>query len=196
MIKMILAIGHLNYDAFLERVLEMAQAHPEQMGGMKLPPFSAKMLKMLPAHKKNEMLSQAINGSKEKVLPQAEMMLSRFLGPVRLKDLDIQCEKNGQDEMTVMAEFAEYDSNFLIDNLLPRYYTEQTARQMLGDDYTGSCELNAVQTYMKQQDYKQRQFLLAKSMSVNKVYLMQMLERGVAMSGIELRMNNIRFMVK
>lgn len=196
MIKIILAVGHLNYDAFLERVLEMAKDHPEQTGGMKLPPFSAKMLKMLPAHKKNEMLAQAMNGSKDKVLPQAEMLLSRFLGPVRLKDMDIQCEKTGQEELTVMAEFAEYDSHFLIDNLLPRYYTEQTARQMLGEDYTGSCELSAVQSFMKQQDYKQRQFLLAKSMSVNKVYLMQMLERGAAMNGIELRMNNIRLMVK
>lgn len=196
MIKIILAIGHINYDEFLERILQMAKEHPEQMGGMKLPPFSDKMLKMLPTHKKNEMLAQAVNGSKEKVLPQAEMMLSRFLGPIRLKDLEIQCEKHGQDVLTVMAEFAEYDSNYLIDNLLPRYYSEQTARQMLGENYTGSCDLNAVQYYMKQQDFKQRQFLLAKSMSANKQYLMQMLERGANMSGIELRMNNIRFMVK
>ncbi|MGN0203126.1 MAG: hypothetical protein ACI4BB_01190, partial [Coprococcus sp.] len=72
MIKVILAIGHINYDEFLDRVLEMAKQHPEQLGGMKLPPFSGKMLKMIPAHKKNEMLAQAMNGSKDKILPQAE----------------------------------------------------------------------------------------------------------------------------
>ena len=53
MIKMILAIGHINYDKFLNNMLEMAKQHPEQMGGMKLPPFTAQMIKMLPARKKN-----------------------------------------------------------------------------------------------------------------------------------------------
>lgn len=45
MIKMILAIGHINYDKFLNNMLEMAKQHPEQMGGMKLPPFTAQMIK-------------------------------------------------------------------------------------------------------------------------------------------------------
>lgn len=196
MIKVILAIGHINYDVFLERVLEMAKEHPEQMGGMKLPPFSGKMLKMIPAHKKNEMIAQAVNSSREKIMPQAEMMLSRFLGPVRLKNLEIQCEKHGQDIVTVTAEFAEYDSDYLIGHLLPLYYLEQSAPQMLGPDYTGSYELGAVQSYMRQQDQKGRQFLLAKSLSANKQYLMQMLERGANTNNIELRMNNIRLMVK
>lgn len=66
MIKVILAMGHVNYDLFLERVLEMAKQHPEQLGGMKLPPLSGKMLKMLPAQQKNAMLAQAVNSSKEK----------------------------------------------------------------------------------------------------------------------------------
>ena len=196
MIKVILAIGHINYDVFLERVLEIAKEHPEQMGGMKLPPFSGKMLKMIPAHKKNEMIAQAVNSSREKIMPQAEMMLSRFLGPVRLKNLEIQCEKHGQDIVTVTAEFAEYDSDYLIGHLLPLYYSEQSAPQMLGPDYTGSYELGDVQSYMRQQDPKGRQFLLAKSLSANKQYLMQMLERGANTNNIELRMNNIRLMVK
>ena len=59
MIKMILAIGHINYDKFLNNMLEMAKQHPEQMGGMKLPPFTAQMIKLLPARKKNEMVAQA-----------------------------------------------------------------------------------------------------------------------------------------
>lgn len=35
MIKMILAIGHINYDKLLNNMLEMAKQHPEQMGGVK-----------------------------------------------------------------------------------------------------------------------------------------------------------------
>lgn len=196
MIKAILSIGHINYDAFLERVLEMAKEHPEQLGGMKLPPFSARMLKMIPAHKKNEMLAQAINSSKDKVLPQAEMMLSAILGPVRLKDLDISCESGGPDEVTVMLELAEYNSYYLIDNVLPRYYSEYTAPQVLGENYHGSFDLGTVQNYMKQQDPKTCQLLIARSMSVNRSYLMQLLQNGAAASGIELKMNNIRLMVK
>lgn len=196
MIKVILAVGHINYDEFLERVLEMAKQHPEQLGGMKLPPFTGKMLKMIPDHKKNEMLAQAMNGSKDKILPQAEMILSRFLGPVRLKDLEIGCESGGPDEVTVTLEFAEYNSYYLIDSVLPMYYSEYTAPQVLGGNYHGSFELGAVQNYMKQQDPKTCQLLIAKSMSVNRSYLMQMLQNGAAANGIELKMNNIRFMIK
>lgn len=196
MIKIILAIGHINYDVFLENVLEMAKQHPEQLGGMKLPPFSDKMLKMLPTQKKNEMLAQAVNGSRDKILPQMEMMAARFLGPVRLKDMEITCETQGRDMVTVMLEIAEIDSSYIIDNILPAYYSENEAPRMLGDSYSGSYELGAVQFYMKQQDRKTQQLLVAKSMSVNRELLMQMMEQGAAANGIELRMNNIRFMVK
>lgn len=124
------------------------------------------------------------------------MMLSRFLGPIRLRDMEIGCEKNSQDEVTVMLEFAEYNAFYLIDHILPLYYSEQTAPQMLGDNYRGSFELSAVQDYMKQSDPKVCQLLIAKSMSANRPYLMQMIERGASASGIELGMNNIRIMVK
>ena len=91
MIKMILAIGHINYDKFLNNMLEMAKQHPEQMGGMKLPPFTAQMIKMLPARKKNEMVAQALNSSKGKVEPQIEQLLAPITGPIQLKNFDIQC---------------------------------------------------------------------------------------------------------
>lgn len=196
MIKAILTISKINYDEFLERVLEMAKQHPEQLGGMKLPPFSGKMLRMVPQNKKNEMLAQAVNGSKDRILPQAEMMMSRFIGPVRLKDMEITCEKRGPVAVTVMIEIAEYDRYHLIDYILPMYYSEQSAPLMLGDDYAGSTELSAVQNYMKQQDFKKCQFLIARSMSVNREQIMRMLERGASANGMELRMDNIRLMVK
>ena len=84
MIKMILAIGHINYDKFLNNMLEIAKQHPEQMGGMKLPPFTAQMIKMLPARKKNEMVAQALNSSKGKVEPQIEQLLAPITGPIQL----------------------------------------------------------------------------------------------------------------
>ena len=107
MIKMILAIGHINYDKFLNNMLEMAKQHPEQMGGMKLPPFTAQMIKMLPARKKNEMVAQALNSSKGKVEPQIEQLLAPITGPIQLKNFDIQCGgKRDADEVTLTVEFA------------------------------------------------------------------------------------------
>ena len=122
MIKMILAIGHINYDKFLNNMLEMAKQHPEQMGGMKLPPFTAQMIKMLPARKKNEMVAQALNSSKGKVEPQIEQLLAPITGPIQLKNFDIQCGgKRDADEVTLTVEFAGYDCGyFLVRNIMDR----------------------------------------------------------------------------
>ena len=110
MIKMILAIGHINYDKLLNNMLEMAKQHPEQMGGVKLPPFTGQMLKMLPARKKNEMVAQALNSNKGKVEPQIEQLLAPITGPIQLKNFDIQCGgKRDVDEVTLTVEFAGYD---------------------------------------------------------------------------------------
>lgn len=120
MIKMILIIGHINYDKFLNNMLEMAKQHPEQMGGMKLPPFTAQMIKMLPARKKNEMVAQALNRSKGKVEPQIEQLLAPITGPIQLKNFDIQCGgKRDADEVTLTVEFAGYDCGYVVDHILP-----------------------------------------------------------------------------
>ena len=168
MIKMILAIGHINYDKFLNNMLEMAKQHPEQMGGMKLPPFTAQMIKMLPARKKNEMVAQALNSSKGKVEPQIEQLLAPITGPIQLKNFDIQCGgKRDADEVTLTVEFAGYDCGYVADHILPFYYMEATAPAFLGPEYNGPTDLASVQAYIKAQDYKKAQFLIAKSMSVN-----------------------------
>lgn len=196
MMKIVLAIGQINYDAFLENMLKAVKDHPEQLGGVKLPPFSGKLLKMIPAHKKNEMLAQAINDNKDKMLAQAETMLAPYTGPVKLNNLEIGCEKDGRDKMTVTLELSGYDLHYLIDHLLPKYYSEQTAPFMLGEDYSGSYELSVVSDYMKQQEPKQCQLLFAKSLSANRPYLIYLLENGARSRDIELTVNTIRFMVK
>ena len=147
MIKMILAIGHINYDKLLNNMLEMAKQHPEQMGGVKLPPFTGQMLKMLPARKKNEMVAQALNSNKGKVEPQIEQLLAPITGPIQLKNFDIQCgDKRDVDEVTLTVEFAGYDCGYVADHILPYYYAEVTAQAFLGEDYSGPTDLASVQS--------------------------------------------------
>ena len=188
MIKMILAIGHINYDKFLNNMLEMAKQHPEQMGGMKLPPFTTQMIKLLPARKKNEMVAQALNSSKGKVEPQIEQLLAPITGPIQLKNFDIQCGgKRDADEVTLTVEFAGYDCGYVADHILPAF---------LGPEYNGPTDLASVQAYIKAQDYKKAQFLIAKSMSVNKAYIMNLLQDKAKLAEIELQVNNLRLMIK
>ena len=197
MIKMILAIGHINYDKLLNNMLEMAKQHPEQMGGVKLPPFTGQMLKMLPARKKNEMVAQALNSNKGKVEPQIEQLLAPITGPIQLKNFDIQCGgKRDVDEVTLTVEFAGYDCGYVADHILPYYYTEITEQAFLGEDYSGPTNLASVQSYIKAQDYKKAQFLIAKSMSVNKAYIMNLLQDKAKLAEIELQVNNLRLMIK
>ena len=197
MIKMILAIGHINYDKLLNNMLEMAKQHPEQMGGVKLPPFTGQMLKMLPARKKNEMVAQALNSNKGKVEPQIEQLLAPITGPIQLKNFDIQCGgKRDVDEVTLTVEFAGYDCGYVADHILPYYYAEVTAPAFLGEDYSGPTDLASVQSYIKAQDYKKAQFLIAKSMSVNKAYIMNLLQDKAKLAEIELQVNNLRLMMK
>lgn len=178
-------------------MLEMAKQHPEQMGGMKLPPFTTQMIKMLPARKKNEMVAQALNSSKGKVEPQIEQLLAPITGPIQLKNFDIQCGgKRDADEVTLTVEFAGYDCGYVVDHILPFYYMEATAPAFLGPEYNGPTDLASVQAYIKAQDYKKAQFLIAKSMSVNKAYIMNLLQDKAKLAEIELQVNNLRLMIK
>ena len=164
MIKMILAIGHINYDKFLNNMLEIAKQHPEQMGGMKLPPFTAQMIKMLPARKKNEMVAQALNSSKGKVEPQIEQLLAPITGPIQLKNFDIQCGgKRDADEVTLTVEFAGYDCGYVADHILPFYYMEATAPAFLGPEYNGPTDLRLCRLILRLRIIRKHSSLLQRA---------------------------------
>ena len=84
----------------------------------------------------------------------------------------------------------------MADHILPYYYAEVTAPAFLGEDYSGPTDLSSVQSYIKAQDYKKAQFLIAKSMSVNKAYIMNLLQDKAKLAEIELQVNNLRLMIK
>ena len=129
--------------------------------------------------------------------PQTEQLLAPITGPIQLKNFDIQCgSKRDADEVTLTVEFAGYDCGYVADHILPFYYLEATAPAFLGPEYNGPTDLASVQAYIKAQDYKKAQFLIAKSMSVNKAYIMNLLQDKAKLAEIELQVNNLRLMIK
>ncbi len=196
MIKIILQIASINYDAFLEQILAQAKEHPEMLGGMKLPPFSDKIIKMIPAQQKNEMMAKMANDHKSEVIPKAEALLASVLGNAQIYDMNVFCNRQGLDAIVAEIEIRYFDQDVFIDRMLPRYYHEASAQQILGDAYDGRSDLAAVQQVMHAQEPKKKELMCAKSMSANKQFLMETMEQAAASKDVQLKINALRLMVK
>ena len=196
MIKIILQIASINYDAFLEQILAQAKEHPEMLGGMKLPPFSDKIIKMIPARQKNEMMAKMANDHKSEVIPKAEALLASVLGNAQIYDMNVYCNGQGLDAIVAEIEIRYFDQDVFIDRMLPRYYHEASAQQILGDVYDGRSDLASVQQIMHAQDPKRKELMCAKSMSANKQFLIETMEQAAATKDVQLKINALRFMVK
>jgi len=196
MIKIILQIASINYDQFLESVLEKAKEHPEMLGGMKLPPFSDKLIRMIPVQQKNEMMAKMANEHKGEVIPKAEAMLASVLGNAQIYDMNVRCNKEGPDAIVAEIEIRYFDQDVFIERMLPRYYHETSAQQILGDAYDGRSDLAAVQQVMHAQEPKKKELMCAKSMSANKQFLIETMEQAAASKDVQLKINALRFMVK
>ncbi len=196
MIKIIMQIASINYDTFLESVLEKAKENPEMLGGMKLPPFSGKILKMIPAQQKNEMLAKLANDHKNEAIPKMEALLAGVLGSAKIHDMNVRCDKNGPDAIVAEIEIRQFDHDIFIDRMLPRYYQETSAQQILEDVFDGRTALDAVQQIMHAQEVKKKERMCAKSMSANKPFLIETMEQAAASKDVQLKISALRFMVK
>ena len=196
MIKIILQIESINYDSFLEQILAQAKEHPEMLGGMKLPPFSDKVIKLIPAHQKNEMMAKMVNEHKGQVIPRAEAMLASVLGNAQIYDMNVSCDRQGPAAISAEIEIRSFDFDIFIDRMLPRYYHEASAQQILGDAYDGRSDLASVQQIMHGQEAKKKELMCAKSMSANKQFLMETMEQAAAAKNVQMKLHALRFMVK
>jgi hypothetical protein len=196
MIKLMVLIGEINYDHLLSELLAKAKEHPEMLGGMKLPPFSDKMLRLVPQGKKNEMLASMANERKGQVIPRLEAMLSAVTGPVTIRDFSIACG-SGPDKVSVMLEIGSFDCDQYVDRVLPSYYEPAYAARILGEDAPGISALADIQTFIhSQSDPKKKEYYVARSLSVGKAALISRLEQAAASKGVTMKINNIRVMVK
>ena len=94
------------------------------------------------------------------------------------------------------SEIAHFDGNVYVDTILPKYYSEETAGRLFDGFNTPSYHLEDAQAFIKEQDEKNMQLLVAKSISSNKEYIIQMLENKVRGQGMDMDIRNLRVMVK
>ena len=75
MVRIILDISSIDYDTFVSDILKQAKEHPEMLQGKKLPPFSDRLVKMMPVHQKNELVVNMINGHKAEMIPKISIKI-------------------------------------------------------------------------------------------------------------------------
>ncbi len=196
MIKLILECNSIDYDAYLNEVLKKAAEHPEMTGGIKLPKGTAAILSHLPKKAKNEMIAKAINSHTEAAIPRVQQLLYHVLGPVQIRSFHIDCGTLSKESVVMSSEIAHFDGNVYVDTILPKYYSEETAGRLFAGFNPPSYRLEDAQAFIKGQDEKNMQLLVAKSISSNKEYIIQMLENKVRGQGMDMDIRNLRVMVK
>lgn len=196
MIKIVVDIRDVNYDEFIDRAFDMIKEHPEQLGGHKLPPFSKAMIKKLPKHQKNEMIVQSFRQNKAQYLPQFEQAISRFAGPVRLRDADVSYNKKAPCPFGLMIEVMQMDEQWIIENLMPRLYRPEESARILGAGYSGPTDLASVQNYMRGLDYKSCELVIARTLSASKAEIAGWTSMAGENAGIHMQIETMHVLVK
>lgn len=194
MIKIILEIGSVNYDSFIRDMLDQAKQHPEMLQGLKLPPFSDKLIKLIPGHQKNELVVRMVREHKAEMIPKVEAMLEGALGAVRIYDMDLRC--SAQDLITAEIEILSFDYDAFTDLILPRYYHESSAGRILAEAYDGRNDMQSVQQIIHAQATKNKELMCARSISAEREYLISSMERAAGAKNVQVDIRSLRVMVK
>ena len=118
MIKLILECNSIDYDAYLNDVIQKAKEHPEMTGGIKLPKGIGAVLNHMPKKAKNEMIAKAINSHSEAAIPRVQQLLYNVLGPVEIHSFHIDCGTISKESVVMTSEIAHFNGAIL----RSRYY--------------------------------------------------------------------------
>lgn len=196
MMKLILELNKIDYDEYLQEILQKAAEHPELTGGIKLPKGTSAVLKHLPRKAKNEMIAKAINSHSQAAIGRAEQMLQGVLGPVRIRSFLIECGTLSKESVVMNIEIQHFDGAVFVDTMLPKYYSEDTAERIFAGFTPPSYRLEDAQSFIKMQNDKDKQLLIGRSISSNKEYIIEHIERKAKAQGIDLDIHNLRVLVK
>lgn len=94
------------------------------------------------------------------------------------------------------TEIAHFNGAVYTGTILPRYYSEQTAPRIFEGFSPRSYRLEDAQEFIRNQNEKNMQLLVARSISSNKQYIIEMLENKVRSQNIIMNILNLRVMVK
>ena len=196
MIKLILECNSIDYDAYLNEVLQKAKEHPEMTGGIKLPKGTAAILNHMPKKAKNEMIAKAINSHSEAAIPRVQQLLYNVLGPVEIYSFHIDCGTLSKESVVMTSEIAHFNGAIYTQSILPKYYTEETAPRIFSGFEPRSYRLEDAQEFIRNQNEKNMQLLVARSISSNKQYIVENIARKLREMGMDIDIRNLRVLVK
>ena len=196
MIKLILECNSIDYDAYLNEVIQKAKEHPEMTGGIKLPKGIGAVLNHMPKKAKNEMIAKAINSHSEAAIPRVQQLLYNVLGPVEIHSFHIDCGTISKESVVMTSEIAHFNGAIFTQSILPKYYSEETAPRIFQGFSPRSYRLEDAQEFIRNQNEKNMQLLVARSISSNKQYIMEVLENKVRSQNMNMDIRNLRVLVK
>lgn len=203
MFRIILECKTFNCDKLLGNIIDMVKQMQGSgllkniPGGMKIPSFiDASMFQNLPDSQKIPMFDQGLSKEKASILPMLENAVSQKLGRVHLLDFRIQYV--GQPEVIakirVDVEIIDYDQ--VIDILVENYLEESSIEQILQEQYDAEITMENIDFFMKGQQDETKEYLIVKSMSVEKQKLMKMVEEFAASKEVQMELQTLRFFMK
>jgi hypothetical protein len=203
MFRIVLECKTFNCDKLLGNIIDMVKQMQGSgllskiPGAMKIPSFiDASMFQNLPDSQKIPMFEQGLSKEKARILPMLENALSEKIGKVHLLDFGIQYigTENVVAKIRVDAEILDY--NQVIDILVENYIEEASIEQILQDQYDETITMENMDFFMKGQSDETKEYLIVKSMSIEKQKLMRMLENFAESKEVEMKLENIRFFMR
>lgn len=203
MFRIILECKTFNCDKMLGNIIDMIKQMQGSgllkhlPGGMKIPDFvNASMFQNLPDAQKIPMFEQGLSKEKARILPMLENAVSDKLGKVHLLDFGIQYVGLPDIVAKIRVDAEVLDYNQVIDILTEQYLEESSIEQILQDQYDEAITMENIDFFMKGQSEETKEYLIVKSMSVEKQKLMKMLTEFAASKEVFMDIQNMRFLMK
>ena len=203
MFRIVLECSQFDCDKVLTNLLEMAKQMQNSgllkhmPGEMKIPSFiNASMITSLPESQKIQLIGDGLSKEKGRVMPMIEQAIARGFGRVQLLDFGISYVGQEDCKVKIRLDIGEMDYDKAIDLLTEKILQEEHISDVLQEQYEESITMENIGFYMHGQLPATKEYLVLKTMSVEKAGIMTMLENLASSKELVLEMKNIRFMLK
>ena len=203
MFRIVLECSQFDCDKVLTNLLEMAKQMQNSgllkhmPGEMKIPSFiNASMITSLPESQKIQLIGDGLSKEKGRVMPMIEQAIARGFGRVQLLDFGISYVGQEDCKVKIRLDIGEMDYDKAIDLLTEKILQEEHISDVLQEQYEDRITMENIGFYMHGQLPATKEYLVLKTMSVEKAGIMTMLENLASSKELVLEMKNIRFMLK
>ena len=203
MFRIVLECSRFDCDKVLTNLLEMAKQMQNSgllkhmPGGMKIPSFiNASMITSLPEEQKIQLIGDGLAKEKGRVMPMIEQAIGAGFGRVQLRDFAISYVGQADCKVKIRLDIGEMDYDRAIDMLVEKVLQADHIPDVLQEQYEENITMENIGFYMHGQQDATKEYLVLKTMSVEKAGIMAMLENLAASKELVLNIKNIRFMLK